>query len=204
MLSPGEPVIRIGLRSLLGHADHPTNFGGANTMSKQTPVSEQDAPTDPRAGVSSLAINPEAALSELRHALEPDDILRALKGIGLTSQDLAEGVDADQRTVARWLKGDNPNRSSEQAIGTLRLVVIHALQRQGLAPELIARWLRLPDPELNFRTPLATIASGNFKAVLAAYDEYVSPRPGTLQRDMGSTTGEDGERPTGEYAALRA
>jgi DNA-binding transcriptional regulator YiaG len=128
----------------------------------------------------------EAVLSELREALHPNDILIALQTLGLTPRDLAEGIGTDQRTVRRWLLGQEPSHKFGQTIGTLRLVAIHILQRRGLPVELIARWLRLPDSELRFQTPLAAIADGRFKEVLAAYDEYVSPRPGSLQRQMSA------------------
>jgi DNA-binding transcriptional regulator YiaG len=126
----------------------------------------------------------DAVLAALRDALHPNDILTALQLLGLTPRDLAEGTHTDQRTVRRWLQGQEPSHKFAQTIGTLRLVAIHILQRRGLPIELIARWLRLPDGELRFQSPLAAIADGRFKDVLAAYDEYVSPRPGSLQRQM--------------------
>jgi DNA-binding transcriptional regulator YiaG len=154
--------------------------------------------------------NAETALAALRDALHPNDILTALQSLGLTPRDLAEGTGTDQRTVRRWLtEGQEPSHKLGQTIGTLRLVAIHILQRRGLPVELIARWLRLPDSELRFQTPLAAIADGRFKEVLVAYDEYVSPRPGSLQREMSAVPDPDrqpagvrGE--TGEFTAVPA
>jgi hypothetical protein len=140
----------------------------------------------------------ETALAALRDALHPNDILNALQSLGLTPRDLAEGTGTDQRTVRRWLMGHEPSHKFGQTIGTLRLVAIHILQRRGLPVELIARWLRLPDSELRFQTPLAAIADGRFKEVLAAYDEYVSPRPGSLQRQMPAAP-----EPVREHAGVR-
>jgi hypothetical protein len=151
----------------------------------------------------------EDALDALREALRPNDILTALQAIGLDSRDLAEGVGADERTVRRWLGGQAPTRNHQQTIGQLRVLAIHILQRRGLSIDLVARWLRLPDSELRFKTPLAVLAEGGLNDVIVAFDEYVAPRPGAALReisqgqadDVGSTGAgheERDESPTGE------
>jgi DNA-binding transcriptional regulator YiaG len=138
---------------------------------------------------STSTADTQTVLAALREALHPNDILTALQILGLNPRDLAEGIGTDQRTIRRWLAGQEPTHKHGQTIGTLRLVAIHIVQRRGLPIELVARWLRLPDSELRFQTPLAAIADGRFKDVLVAYDEYVSPRPGSLQREMSPAPG---------------
>ena len=156
----------------------------------------------------------EDALHALREALRPNDILTALQAIGLDSRDLAEGIGADERTVRRWLGGQDPTRNHEQTIGMLRVLAIHILQRRGLPVDLVARWLRLPDSELRFQTPLAAVAENRLDDVIVAFDEYVAPRPGTALRELGAdevdgtdstdeSAGqhEDDEQPTGDFTA---
>ncbi len=120
----------------------------------------------------------------LRQALHPNDILAALQATGLEVSDLSEGVKADERTIRRWLDGQAPNRNHEQTIGALRVLAIHMLQRGGLPVELIARWLRLPDTELGFISPLEAIAAGRLADVVVAYDAYLAPRPGSSSVDL--------------------
>jgi hypothetical protein len=159
----------------------------------------------------------DVALDALREALRPSDILTALQAIGLDSKDLAEGIGADERTVRRWLHRQDPTRNHQQTIGALRVLAIHILQRRGLPVDLVARWLRLPDSELRFQTPLAAIAKGQLNDVIVAFDEYVAPRPGTALRDLSdSETDSDGsasesgeqlqarDDSTGEFAAVPA
>jgi|SRR5580698_2049633 hypothetical protein len=126
----------------------------------------------------------ESALYALRDALHPNNILTALQAIGLDSSDLAEGTGVDERTVRRWLGDQAPTRNHAQTIGQLRVLVIHILQRRGLAVDLVARWLRLPDSELRFQTPLEAVAEGRLNDVIVAFDEYVAPRPGTALREF--------------------
>ena len=140
----------------------------------------------------------EDALEALRGALRPYDILTALQAIGLDAKDLAEGVGADERTVRRWLGGDSPNRSHQKPIGALRVSVIHMLQRRGLSVESIVRWLRLPDAELGFVTPLTALAENRLPDVIVAHDAYIAPRPGTSLRQVVDREG-DGEEAVPAY-----
>lgn len=184
-----------------------------NPTSTHSPAARRS----PRQRADVAAPELEDALHALREALRPNDILTALQAIGLDSRDLAEGIGADERTVRRWLGGQAPTRNHEQTIGTLRVLAIHILQRRGLPVDLVARWLRLPDSELRFQTPLAAVAEGRLNDVIVAFDEYVAPRPGTALRELGNgevgdagSTGEgrgqqEGhDQPTGDYAAVSA
>jgi hypothetical protein len=157
----------------------------------------------------------ETALNALRDALDPNEILSALQAIGLDSRDLAEGTGVNERTTRRWLDGNRPTRNHGKIIGELRVLAIHILQRRGLSVDRVARWLRLPDSELRFQTPLAAVADGRLNNVIVAFDEYVSPRPGSALRDISDsetenvrpTNEENGEpegtdQPTGEIPAV--
>lgn len=166
---------------------------------------------DPDAAMPGL----EDALTALREALRPNDILTALQAIGLDSRDLAEGIGADERTVRRWLGGQAPTRNHQQTIGQLRVLAIHILQRRGLSVDLVARWLRLPDSELRFKTPLAVLEEGGLNDVIVAFDEYVAPRPGAAMREIAQGEGDDvdsmgagheerQESPTGEFTVVSA
>ena len=118
----------------------------------------------------------DAALELLRNALWPNETLAALRAVGLDSQDLAEGLGVDDRTVRRWVGDNSPNRSHQKTIGDLRVLVIHILQRRGIPVDSVAQWLRLPDAQLSFSTPLAAIADGRFSDVVVAADLYMAPR----------------------------
>jgi hypothetical protein len=153
----------------------------------------------------------EEALQALQVALRPNDILIALQAIGLDSTDLAEGIGADERTVRRWLDGQSPNRNHEQTIGALRVLAIHILQRRGLAVDLIAHWLRLPDGDLDCKTPLATIAEGRLAEAMGGFDVYIAPKPGSASNvdanrrgsgDDGDEVETDDREPTAEFSTV--
>jgi hypothetical protein len=136
-----------------------------------------------------------AAASEdaLRAALYPNEIIAALREFGLDATDLAMGTGADVRTVRRWLEDDqsSPNRTYEQSLGNLRVVVLYILQRRGLPPDRIAQWLRMPNVELDFEAPLAALAEGRRGEVVVAADAAIAPSPrGELPKPARAGTGE--------------
>jgi hypothetical protein len=121
-------------------------------------------------------------LTRLRTALEPYEILGTLRAMGLDPKDLAMGVGADERTVRRWLDGQEPNRSHEDGLANVRVVVLYLLQRRALTLRQLPRWLRMPNIELDFAAPLEMIARGRRADVIAAADEFIAPRPPSSRR----------------------
>lgn len=134
-------------------------------------------PVQKTATVSPPSRQDDGPLLRIRAAVDPNEILRVLQEIGLDARDIATAVGADERTVRRWLDGHAPNHSHDVAIGKLRVVVIYMLQRRVLRTELIPRWLRLPDSELGFVSPLTALSEGRLEDVIAAVNGYLAPPP---------------------------
>ena len=144
------------------------------------------------------------ALRRIRAAVDPNEILRVLQEIGVDARDIATAVGADERTVRRWLgEGHAPNHSHEAALGRLRVVVLYMLQRRVLRAELIPRWLRLPDSDLSFVSPLTALREGRLEDVIAAVDAYLAPPPEEQPSDDAPTRRERRPGETGDIPALR-
>ncbi len=147
----------------------------------------------------------EELLEGLRSALEPAEILGVLERVGLSNQDIAEGTGADERTVRRWAGGGEPTRANEQAIGLLRVLLIHILQRRGMERSSIPRWLRLADAQLDYATPLSAIAQGRLADAVLAADLYMAPREiGSWRPVPAKDSGVVEQQPTDDFTPVDA
>lgn len=130
-----------------------------------------------RSAADALILDEDSQLRDLRAAFESGEILAALRAVGLDAKDLSTGIGADERTVRRWLDGQEPNRSHFEALANLRAVVIYLLQRRALTLAQLPRWLRMPNVELDFSTPLVALAEGHRGEVISAAEAFIAPRP---------------------------
>ncbi|MBO9531836.1 MAG: hypothetical protein J7513_02560 [Solirubrobacteraceae bacterium] len=121
-------------------------------------------------------------LAELRGALTAQELLSSLATLGVTTADISEVAAVDERTVRRWNAGDAaPTPKKWEALGDLRVVLMHILQRGGLPVDRVSPWLRLPDTALDFDSPLQALRGRRLRDVVAAYDAYVLPPTSPVQ-----------------------
>lgn len=91
---------------------------------------------------------------------------RLLESDVIDSADVAQVVGATSRSVARWQSsGSAPRRQSEDRLLELKAVV--DLLKTVLRDEPARLWLRSPNPELEWDKPLAFVARGDYRRVIA-------------------------------------
>jgi hypothetical protein len=147
-----------------------------------------------------------AELAEsLRRALEPEQVMTALRDLGIGTEDFELATGADQRTVRRWTEGSEPRPQAREAIDRLRVAALYLLQRNAMAPQEIPHWLRRRNLELNLdsdlgvRRPLDAIRDDQLPDVLAAVNAFLHP----LDSDSSERVAEQ-LRETAIAAATRA
>lgn len=147
-----------------------------------------------------------AELAErLRRALEPQQVISALRDLGISTEDFELVTGADQRTVRRWADGSEPRSQAADAIDRLRVAVLYLLQRNAMAPQEIPHWLRRRnleldlDADLGVRRPLDAIRDDQLPDVLAAVNAFLHP----LDSDSSERIAEQ-LRKTAVAAAARA
>ena len=124
----------------------------------------------------------------LRRTLNRRDVLKVLRDIGLSTEDIAIATDADARTVRRWMDAQEPRRGYDEAIDRLRTAVLYLLQRRAMPTNEISLWLRSrsfelgTDPVLGVRRPLDALAEGGLADVLASADAFIRPAEGSLSK----------------------
>lgn len=85
----------------------------------------------------------------------------------IDSADLAQVTGTTSRSVSRWTAAKAaPRRDAEDRVLELKSVVDQL--RTVLRDEPARRWLRSPNPDLDWRKPLEFIADGEYRRVLGA------------------------------------
>ncbi len=95
-----------------------------------------------------------------------DVIEELLAGEMIDTNDVAAVLGSTQRSVSRWATTKTrPRRQTEDRLLELKAVV--DLLRTALREEPARRWLRSPNPGLDWRKPLEVIADGDYRRVVA-------------------------------------
>jgi hypothetical protein len=105
--------------------------------------------------------------------LSPDvtGLMRELRSLGFTQNDIATATAADVRSVRNWQRGTAPSSTNED-----RLRELHYLASElsdSLDAPGPAQWMRAPNRTLRGRKPLAVLAEGDYERVLAAVNAYL-------------------------------
>lgn len=94
---------------------------------------------------------------------------RAASRIELDHTDLARVLEANPRTVSRWLKEESiPRADARERL----LEVVAVLERLSttLRPQAAHDWLFTPNPLLDHHKPVELLRQGDFRRVLGAID----------------------------------
>jgi hypothetical protein len=97
-----------------------------------------------------------------------------LERVPLTEEDVMAATGADKATVVAWLErraapaGEQAARSSELVAACERLEVSTKL-------EVIPDWLNRSVPMLDGRTPLSTLAAGDYELVAGIAEDLIDP-----------------------------
>lgn len=85
----------------------------------------------------------------------------------IDTEDVAHVAGATRRTVRRWLSSTaTPRRHAEGRL--LELMTVVEVLRLALRDESARRWLRTPNPALDWHKPLELIAQGEYRSVTAS------------------------------------
>lgn len=94
---------------------------------------------------------------------------RVAADVDLDSGDLARVLEANPRTVARWLSQESEPRAAARE---RLLEVIAVLERlsKTLKASAAHDWLFTPNPTLEYHKPVDLLRRGDFRRVLGAID----------------------------------
>lgn len=104
---------------------------------------------------------------DLEHAQEPEELLRLLKHLGFTDEDIAQATGMNQRTVRRW-KMAGPGSAAATHLAELRNIVLLLREAEVLTDRGIVFWMRHPNRLLEDYQPLAVLGAGGFRSVREA------------------------------------
>lgn len=108
---------------------------------------------------------------------EPQELFLALKEIGFTDEDLAEGTGTDPRTVRRWRKAE-PGTVAARHLAEIRNIVSLLGEGDVLTTRGIVFWLRHPNRLLRDYSPISVAGAGGFRSALGAAECFCdSERP---------------------------
>lgn len=92
-----------------------------------------------------------------------------LSRTSLDLSDVARILEANPRTVSRWINNEAaPRWESRERLLEL-LAVVERLQ-QVIKPDATTDWLFTPNPALDYEKPVDFLRQGDFKRVLGAID----------------------------------
>ncbi len=119
---------------------------------------------------------PKNALStkeaqKLGRAVEPAQLVAALRLFGLKQGMIARATGTTDRTVFNWKKTSAIRPQNADRLWGLRGIVL--LLHRTLTPRGVGQWMRAPNRLLKGRRPLEVLADRNVEAVREAAESYV-------------------------------
>lgn len=99
----------------------------------------------------------------------PEKLERASSLIELDQADIARVLDANPRTVARWLQGDTEPRPDARE-RLLELIAVLERLSGVLRPAAAHDWLFTPNPLLDHHKPVELMRGRQYRQVLGAID----------------------------------
>jgi putative toxin-antitoxin system antitoxin component (TIGR02293 family) len=94
---------------------------------------------------------------------------RAANEADLDASDLARIIEAQPRTVSRWLNREvEPRADARERL--LELIAVLEKLSQTLKPDAAHDWLFTPNRALDYHKPVELIRQGEVRRVLAAID----------------------------------
>jgi hypothetical protein len=103
-------------------------------------------------------------------------VAAAIKGLGLTNQEVGNIVDASPRSVARWAAGEvMPQRLNRERL--LELAYVAEAVAEVLPADHANVWMASPNRLLGHCKPADLIHNGKFQEVLALIDAMAEGVP---------------------------
>ncbi len=94
---------------------------------------------------------------------------RVIEATGLDYVDVARMLEANPRTVSRWInEGTEPRWEVRERL--LELTAVIERLTQVVRPQAAHDWLFTPNQDLAFDKPVELVRAGRFKEVLAVID----------------------------------
>lgn len=128
-------------------------------------------------------------VAALDAAIAPGRAVLALAEVGITAEDLAVALAANQRTTSSWLAESLPaikKNKHKQRIRELKEVVRFIVDNGTIAFQE-ADWLRDPNRSADFNTPLQLIRRGSWKEAGRLFcDDVAAEVPAVFQTPRGS------------------
>lgn len=106
----------------------------------------------------------------LERAVEPGEIVRALKRYGVTQRDVADATGVSDRAVRAWAQAA-PRRERYDRLDDLRKIAL--LLSDSLTPRGVGQWLHARNRILDGSRPLELLAEGRYQEVWAAAESFV-------------------------------
>lgn len=111
------------------------------------------------------------ATTTLDRAVEPGEIVDALKQYGLTQQDIATATDVSAKSVSAWRAGLGIRSKAYDRLTEVRDIV-RELQ-DSLTPRGVGQWFRARNRLLQQQRPIDVLNAGDVEAVKAAAQAFV-------------------------------
>jgi DNA-binding transcriptional regulator YiaG len=103
------------------------------------------------------------------------ELLEVVRGrVPLSDKDVAAATGTREDTVAGWIER-RMAPSDEQAARLSELITAVERLEVSTKPEAISDWLNRSVPMLSGRTPLQTIAGGNYELVAGIAEDLIDP-----------------------------
>lgn len=103
------------------------------------------------------------------------ELLELVRGrVPLTDKDVAAATGTSENTVARWI-GHRTAPSDDQAARLSELITAVERLEVSTRPQAIPDWLNRSVPMLSGRTPLQTIAAGDYELVAGIAEDLIDP-----------------------------
>jgi hypothetical protein len=168
-------------------ADDETDRGGGIARRFTRAGSPADPPAQRRRGRPPSAqpaeLEREKLLESLRSSAEVREILDALKLVGFSDLELAELTSSSPSTVAKWRTTTKPGPEARTRLDRTRAIVNYLLA-QGAAPAGAYGWVIAIDHELDWKSPMALIAAGDFDRVIKRVQEISPQYPIDADEDL--------------------
>ncbi len=106
----------------------------------------------------------------LERAVEPNEIVRALKGYGVTQADVADATGVSDRAVRGW-KTSAARQEPYDKLGELRELVL--LLSDSLTPRGVGQWMHAKNRLLDGRRPIELLRENHWGDVRRAAQAFV-------------------------------
>jgi uncharacterized protein (DUF2384 family) len=107
----------------------------------------------------------------IERAVEPEEIIQALKRFGVSQLDIAAATQVSDRAVRAWTRAGGIRPAPYTRLTELRDVVLTL--RDTLTARGVGQWLHARNRMLDARRPIDVLAAGDYDEVQRAAEAFV-------------------------------